>query len=47
MIRKINGYWKRLLTGLLTVVMATGILPVSSYAASGSSAVYAPTETLS
>ena len=44
MIRKINGYWKRLLTGLLTVVMATGILPVSSYAASGSSAVYAPTE---
>lgn len=51
MIRKIKGHWKRLFAGLLTVVMAVGVLPVSGLAAEASEpaakaqaeAVYAPT----
>ena len=32
MIRAIKDHWKKLFTGLLTVVMATGVLPASSFA---------------
>ena len=34
MIKQIKGHWKRMLTGLLTAVIAVGLLPVRGFAAS-------------
>ena len=45
MLKSIKSHWKRAVSGLLAVVMAVGMLPVSAFAADspGGSNPYAPT----
>lgn len=48
MIKNIKSHWKRIASGLLAMVMAVGMLPVSAFAAnsSGGSNLYTPTGNL-
>ena len=45
MLKCMKAHWKRAMSGLLAMVMAAGMLPVSAFAADigGSSNPYAPT----
>ncbi len=45
MLKCMKAHWKRAVSGLLVVIMAAGMLPVSAFAADigGSSNPYAPT----
>ena len=43
MLKTIKSHWKRAVSGLLAVVMAAGMLPVSAFAADSGGNPYAPT----
>ncbi|WP_251317868.1 hypothetical protein [Flintibacter muris] len=43
MLKCMKAHWKRAVSGLLAVIMAAGMLPISAFAADNSSNPYAPT----